>query len=221
MKDTVLAEITVLLEQQPLLAISEVNKGIKIKGNYKICFQIENEIFEDYFALEISIPDSFPDDIPTVRTTDRKIHADNYKGHVYPDGQFCLELDTVIVAFLQYNHNLLSFLTRFLDTYLCGFLYYQEHNCMPFGEHKHGVLGLMDYYCELFEITDINIAYLLLTCVFKENLKGHIQCPCQSGKRYRDCHRKTIDELKENELFERYKDDFITITTELSRKSKR
>ena len=92
---------------------------------------------------------------------------------------------------------------------------------MPFGEHKHGVLGLMDYYCELFEITDINIAYLLLTCVFKENLKGHIQCPCQSGKRYRDCHRKTIDELKENELFERYKDDFITITTELSRKSKR
>jgi ubiquitin-protein ligase len=155
LREIVLTEIKALLEQQPLLTSIEHGNGIKISGKYKICNQIDDEVFEDYFALEIFVPDSFPDAIPVVKTTDGKIRANNYKGHVYPDGQFCLEIDTAITAFLKNNSSLLAFLTEYLNLYLCGFLYYQKHKRLPFGEHEHGIFGLMDYYCELFQTTDI------------------------------------------------------------------
>lgn len=218
MRDAVLNEVEILLTQQPLLTKTEIDGGLKFDGKYKICNQFENEIFEDYFFLEIYVPTSFPEDIPTVKTTDGKIRANNYKGHVYANGQFCLEVNTAIAAFLQEHPSLLAFLTKYLDPYLCGFLFYRKHKYFPFGEHKHGVPGMLDYYCELFETTNIKVAYSLLACLFRENLKGHFQCPCQSGKRYRDCHRDKINELKVSSLYERYKDDFESIVAELDKR---
>lgn len=220
MKDAVLDEIISLIAEQPLLTISHANEDAIISGNYKICNQIVDEIFEDYFAIEIRVPDDFPDAIPRVKTTDRRIRANNYKEHVYPDGTFCLETDTAIATYLYDNPSLLGFLTKYLNTYLCGFLYYQKHRCLPFGEHKHGICGLMDYYCELFETSDIDIAFALLGCIVKENLKGHIQCPCKSGLRYRNCHREKINELKASGLYKRYKADFYTIVAELDKQNK-
>lgn len=212
-----LDEIEILLAQQPLLMKTEIDGNLKFIGKYKICNQLENEIFEDYFSLEIFIPNGFPEDIPTVKSTDGKIRENNYKGHAYANGQFCLEVDTAIAAFLQRNPSLLGFLTKYLDTYLCGFLFYRKHKYLPFGEHKHGAEGLLDYYCELFETTEIKSAYSLLACLFNENLKGHVQCPCQSGKRYRNCHRNKINAMKENDLYRRYKRDFELIIYELNK----
>jgi hypothetical protein len=218
LRDAVLDEVEILLAQQPLLTKTEIDGGLKFYRNYKVCNQFENEVFEDYFSLEIVVPNGFPEDIPIVKSTDGRIRANNYKGHVYTNGQLCLELSTAIIAFLQGNPSLLAFLIKYLDTYLCGFLFYQKRKYLPFGEHKHGVDGLLDYYCELFETTDIKLAYSLLFCLCRENLKGHIQCPCQSGKRYRDCHREKINELKASLLYERYKDDFELIKAELDKR---
>ena len=207
-------EIEVLLEQQPLLTKSEDDSGLKISGKYKICNQLEDEVFEDHFSLEIFIPANFPEDIPTVRSTDGRIRSNNYKEHVYENGQFCLEIDTVIIEFLYENPSLLSFLTRYLNPYLVGFLFYQKHKRLPFGEHQHGIIGLMDYYCKLFEISDKKTAFTMLSCLFTDSLKGHILCPCESGKRYRNCHRDRIEALKSSKLFEKYRSDFEFIVAE-------
>jgi hypothetical protein len=214
----VLNEVETLLEQQPLLTKSEVDGGLNLIGKYKICNQLEDEVFEDYFSLEIFVPDSFPDEIPTVQTTDRKIRANNYRDHLYTDGQFCLEIDTAIATFLQDNPNLLDFLSRYLDTYLCGFLFYKKHKRLPFGEHKHGIVGLLDFYCELFVTADKKTAYFLLDCLFKDNHKGHIDCPCQSGKRFRNCHRDIMNELRASRLYDRYKSDYETIIATLNKR---
>jgi hypothetical protein len=215
LKDSVLEEITALVALQPLLTVISAKEDVLISGKYKICNQIDDEVFEDYFALEIHIPNNFPGDIPKVKTIDGRIRADNYKGHIYSNGEFCLETNTAMAAYLQNTPSLLGFLTKYLDTYLCGFLYYRKHKQLPFGEHRHGGFGLLDYYCELFETSDIKIAFMLLDCLVNRNLKGHIQCPCQSGLRYRNCHRERINELKESGLFERYKTDLITIVAEV------
>ena len=214
-------EVETLLAQQPLMTKNEADGGLKIIGKYKICNQLEDEVFEDYFSIEIFVPDGFPEDIPTIHTTDGRIRVNNYKGHVYKNGQFCLEIDTAIAAYLQDNPSLLSFLTKYLDPYLFGFLFYQKHKRLPFGEHKHGILGLMDFYCELFDTADIKTAYSLLASLFKDNFKGHIQCPCQSGKRYRNCHKDRINDLKSSRLYERYKNDFVTIIAELNKRNTR
>jgi hypothetical protein len=216
LRDTVLGEVKVLLEQQPLLMKSDTDGGLIISGKYKICNQFEDEVFEDYFSIEIFVPDGFPEDIPTIKTTDGKIRIYNYKGHVYENGQFCLDIDTAIAAYLQDNPSLLAFLTRYLDSYLFGFLFFRKHKKLPFGEHEHGILGLMDYYCELFDTDDSKTAFWMLACLFKDNFKGHIQCPCQSGKRYRNCHRERINEIRSSRLYERYKGDYETIIAELS-----
>lgn len=217
--DTVLDEVEMLLVQQPLLMKAEIDGGLKFIGKYKICNQLENDIFEDYFSLEIFIPNGFPEDIPIVKNTDGRIRANNYKGHVYANGQLCLEIDTAIATFLQKDSSLLAFLTKYLDTYLCGFLFYRKYKYLPFGEHKHGVEGLLEFYCRLFETTDIKVAYSLLVCLCMGNLKGHIQCPCQSGKRYRNCHKDKINALRENNLYRRYKNDFVTIIADLKRRN--
>lgn len=222
MLDMVLKEIdTLVSELQPLMTVFEADSGVTISGKYKICNQIATEVFEDYFALEIFVPEDFPYDIPTVKATDGKIRAVNYREHIYPNGQLCLEIDTAIAAFLQDRPSLLAFLSRFLDVYLCGFLYYKKYKLLPFGEHKHGIEGLLDYYCELFNTADKNSAYRLLRCMFKDKIKGHIDCPCQSGKRYRNCHRGQISELKASELSERYMRDLATILAEIEYRNKR
>jgi hypothetical protein len=217
LKDSVLKEIDTLIAEQPLLKVSAANEDVLISGKYKICNQVDDEVFEDYFALEIHVPNDFPDTLPRIKTADSRIRAINYKEHVYPDGTFCLETDTAIAAYLQETQSLLGFLSKYLDTYLCGFLYYRKHKKLPFGERRHGGLGLLDYYCELFETSNVKEAFALLDCLVKRNLKGHIQCPCQSGMRYRNCHRQRINELKEAGLFERYKADYNAIISEVNR----
>ena len=217
MNSFVLGEVESLLVQQPLLAKNEANNGLKISGKYKICYQFEDEVFEDYFSIEIFIPDGFPEDIPTIISADGTIRANNYNGHIYENGQFCLEHDTVIATYLLDNPSFLGFLTRYLESYLFGFLYYRKYKILPFGEHKHGIPGLMDHYCDLFNTSDIRIAYILLTCLIKDNLQGHILCPCQSGKRYRNCHRERINALRSNRLYERYKNDYARIMVEVNK----
>ena len=217
MRNMVHDEVEILLEQHPLLATYESDGGLKVSGKYKICIQLAEEVFEDHFSLEIFVPADFPKDIPTIKSTDGKIRTNNYKGHVYKNGQFCLEIDTAIVAFLHDNPSLLSFLMKYLDPFLVGFLYYQKHKLLPFGERKHGAIGLLEYYCELFDTADIEAAFSMLNFLLKDNLKGHIQCPCQSGKRYRNCHREKINNLRSSRLYERYKSDYATIIAEMNK----
>lgn len=215
MQYSVKTEIENLLVQQPLLSADWANDDVILSGNYKIHYQFGEEIYSDYFGLEIRINNNFPAEIPVVKGTDGRIRPkttvreSNYKGHIYPDGRFCLELDTVIKIALDQNPSVLFFLTEYLGPYLFGFLYFQKHGIMPFGERAHGVDGAMGYYCELFDVEDTQSAEKLLYILVNSSFKGHRDCPCGSLKRYRHCHRQQITDLRQSKYYELYKSDYL------------
>jgi hypothetical protein len=219
-KNIVLEEIDTLIERQPLLKVSSANEDVIISGNYKISNQIDDDVFEDYFAIEILVPRDFPDVIPIVKTTDNRICANNYNGHIYNNGEFCMETDTAMAGHLCENPSLLGFLTKFLDSYLCGFLFKQKYGKLPFGEHEHGYTGLLDHYKDLFKTDKLSIAYYLLACVTLLNLEERRLCPCQSGLLYQDCHREKINKMKASKIIYRYINDFYVITDSLIKQNK-
>lgn len=67
-----------------------------------------------------------------------------------------------------------------------------------FGERAHFLEGMEEAYADALSgnvpIVDIRHCLSLLS---QECLKGHWSCPCGSGRKLRDCHRKELLELKE------------------------
>jgi hypothetical protein len=67
---------------------------------------------------------------------------------------------------------------------------------MPFGDLSHGVLGIIEYYTDLFGTADNVVALSLLKILAEDNYRGHHKCPCGSGRMLRKCHGPILLELK-------------------------
>ncbi len=65
----------------------------------------------------------------------------------------------------------------------------------PFGQWRHGADGIREYYAELLGTDDIRVITAYVECLSKNKIKGHWPCPCNSGRRLRDCHGDLVRDL--------------------------
>lgn len=80
---------------------------------------------------------------------------------------------------------------------------------MPFGELSHGGKGISEYYKEFFETDSELVVIELLKIIIEDSYRGHMPCPCASGKRLRNCHGPKIVEIKEQQTREQFFSDFV------------
>lgn len=176
---------------------------IAFTANYNDCGLIDDE-----FEVEILFPLTGIDDLPTVKETGGRIpyHPDF---HVNDDGTMCLGAPLEIRRKYKQDPSLLAFINLLLIPFLYSFSFKENHGHMPFGELSHGSKGVTEYYKELFG-TDSNLKVMeLLKIIVEDNYRGHISCPCESGKRLRNCHGPQIREIKEQQSRELFLSDFI------------
>jgi len=201
-----------LLKDQPLLTdMVESDDFVRITGTYVLHEILNSELFSDSFHLDITVLSDFPRSVPKVKELGKRISTKNYRDHIYPDRTLCLEVNTRIIMELDGNPSLYFFNERFIKPYLLGFLYYQKNRRFPFGDYSHGSDGLLEFYCKLFNVDDKPKAKQLLGLVFDENYKGHRDCPCGSGKRFRNCHSDQIVSFRESKFMDNYFSDYIFI----------
>jgi hypothetical protein len=147
----------------------------------------------DRFAIAVTFPDTFPDDLPAVRETGGRIPhiADR---HVNTNGTACLLVPEEWFV-ISPDRSFRAFMAGPVRNYFLGQALVELGKPWPFGERQHGLPGLIDTYAELLGVTDtVLVEYLFY--LEKLTVKGHWQCPCGSGAVLRRCHLTKVRELQ-------------------------
>ena len=172
---------------QPLLEIQNNEKETVIHGIYQINEYILNEHYFANFEVKIIITSKYPKEIPQVYVFGNRLDKCE---HRYADDMLCLETEHNLKAFLKKKPTLKEFLIEFFNSFLVGFLHFEKYGEYLFGERKHGDVGIIEMYQERFSTKDKKLAFQLLEIIALKKYRGHNMCPCNSGKRIRNCHGK-------------------------------
>lgn len=104
--------------------------------------------------------------------------------------------------------NVKDFFNKLLVPFFYEQSYFQKYDKWPWGQHAHGILGLIERYgeikdhskvetVELFNIIKNSEKWFLLKQMLKKrkNIKDYKKCICGSREKFRDCHPEIITGL--------------------------
>lgn len=204
-------DIEAIKENYPDLEIRRGDEEDIIIGEFFL-----NHVYEDVrmtgrFTVEIVVPDQFPTEIPIVRELSSCI-ASNYP-HRNKGGQLCLASELELKLFFSQNSNICLFIEKYIIPYLYTYRYYEEYGVYPYGERSHGILGNIEYLMELFEVDDWGQIFDIMMYIAQSSYRGHLECPCGSGRRIRNCHGTILKQVLDAKM----QDDCRRILYEISR----
>jgi len=108
--------------------------------------------------------------------------------HVLPDGSACVCLPADYFLRHPGPFDLLAFLDGPVCGYFIGQALVEQGEPWPQGEWRHGNDGLNDWYREFLDGLSPRQLRAYLETLAVQELKGHLLCPCGSGRRLRSCH---------------------------------
>lgn len=148
---------------------------------------------QDWFEIEIIIPPDYPAVLPQVIELQGKI-PDDY-GHLNADGTFCLATPSAVGITFEKNPTLKGFVDSLVVPYLYSYCCFRDFAIYPFGERSHGLAGLVEHYCDLFDVEASPSLWDGIQRIAKYGYRGHHPCPCGSGKIVRKCHKNAAMQL--------------------------
>ena len=174
----------------------------EITGNIHIEYICNDEFIKDDFNIQIRI---FNDDLPQVWEISNKIR----KGypHLYEDRRLCLATDLEQRLYLE-NHTFLDWIKEYVEKYFVSYIYYKRYGVFPFGEHSHGEKGIYEFLKFNYKMDNLKEAKSIYEYVCTKKYRGHLDCPCGSGKKIRNCHGELILELLNGDEIEILKDNY-------------
>lgn len=161
---------------------------VRVRGNLPVRV---GPTVVDLFQLEVRLADDHPAAYPIAREVGGRI-AWLPAHHVNDDGQLCLFLPEEASEYWAPGSTVCSFLEGPLNSYFVGYLHYLEFGAWPFGERRHGLDGALDFYRGRSEIATLEGLLGLVAMLARRGVKGHLPCPCGSGKPIRSCHPKAL-----------------------------
>lgn len=186
-------DIEKIKEKYPLLEMTRDKGSYIFSGEF-----ILNHCFDDVrmtgkFELEINVPVDFPLALPKVKELSHYIDR-NYP-HIYQNGQFCLASDLELKIFFSKNVDICAFIDQYIIPYLYTYRFYDEYGVYPYGERSHGIMGDLEYLKDLFRIDDWKQIFNIMLFVVQSPYRGHLLCPCGSGKKIRNCHGDILKQV--------------------------
>lgn len=189
-------QISALLKTYPDLTVEKSNSNeVRINGCIHVYRTALGFTLDSYYDIEIRISIDSPK-LPTVIDTGNAIEQ-NYP-HRYTNGELCLETDTTVKLRFIDGFNLLQWMDEYVEPYYFTYEYFMRFGYFPFGERPHGPEGIINTYQEIFHERDISKTLLLMMHCAYEPYRGHINCPCGSNKRLRNCHGQYLFPLMIN-----------------------
>ncbi len=169
--------------------------SLEVGGRLRFNLQEPSEgPIEDVFEVLIRFPADFPTGIPTAFEKSGRIPRSH---HTQPDGSLCLGANTELRLKVGAGSTLDRFVEEILIPYLFQFSFFERHGRMPFGELRHGVLGLLDYFAALYKVSNARAGKELVRLTsLKRRRANKVTCPCGSGRRLGRCHNRTVNDLR-------------------------
>ncbi|MYD45823.1 MAG: SEC-C domain-containing protein [Gammaproteobacteria bacterium] len=150
----------------------------------------------DSFQISISIPKTYPRELPKVRETEGRISQDY--DHIFTNGNLCLGIPVEMNRIFSLQPCLLGFVNRLLVPYFYGFCHWKQYGKHPFGEHDHNGDGIVEYYMEQLNLRDEERAIAFVCYLYEFGYCEYHECPCGSEKRLKNCHGPKLFALKQH-----------------------
>lgn len=141
----------------------------------------------DAFEVRVQLSPSHPDDHPIVYETGGKIERIPDQ-HISADGSACLFVEDEASRFWTEKTKLSDFINGPVYAYFVGQSVFAATGEWPFGERRHYLAGVLDFYREHFKVSDPVVVLEFLKVALKSPVKGHWYCPCGNGLVLRKCH---------------------------------
>lgn len=142
-----------------LKVVTVEDSQIKLSGNIEINREWNDVRLNKDYSITIIIPIE-SNQVPYVIDAGNQI--DSSYPHRYKDGGLCLEIDTVIKLKFLNGMTLSEWMLNYVETYFFSYEYFKRYGVFPFGERAHGIIGLLDYYGEKLNETDLTKTYYLM-----------------------------------------------------------
>ena len=172
-------------------------KSYSVQGKCHFNIKFESELILDNYDLKIQFPYSYPKELPRVWETGGRIpNHDEY--HNSADTGMCLATPAELRRYIYQDGSLKFFIQDFVVQFLYAYSYRLKHKVYPWPTQAHNYNGILDDFRELFYLQDNCQTELFLRTIYKHNrkaLKKHKYCPCKSGKRFWQCHKRHYDDM--------------------------
>ena len=194
--------------------IKETEEEIRLKGDFLLHKECcDYQILENY-EIEIVIPlgvQQFP------YVIDVNGYIDPSYRHYYPKTKIlCLETDVRFMVDFVGGFDLLFWMRNYVEAYFFTYEYYMRFDEFPYGERQHGLVGVLEAYQEILDVKSTQEAYDFMHYISTNPYRGHLCCPCNSGKKIRICHGdKMLRFYNSQQLNKLIKKDFEKITEAL------
>lgn len=204
--ETLESQITRLLEEHPRLSTQLGEDAYLLTGILVLNAEYAKIPLYDEYSIEIKVPFDFPIKLPLVRSLDDMI-PDEFE-HTNADGGLCLGAECDLYAYIEEHNSLSAFINVVVMSYLYSASYFRRYGKAPYGERSHGIQGIIEAYCERYSVQELDaLMNLLLITGDLKPYRGHLLCPCNSGKRLRQCHGTAILKDMQSPMSSVYKSD--------------
>ncbi len=189
------------LAEQPFISIKPSPGGsLLLEGEFRFTAEIPgSQRITDSYCLLISIPPSFPRDLPTITETGGRIpRSADY--HINGNGTLCLGSPVRLMAKLQEEPSLQGFSRNCVVPYLYAMTdALRNGRKFVFGELNHGTPGEMDDYRDLLGLKSSTQVPHALHCILKKKrIANKLKCPCCCGRRLGRCQfNQTIKHFRQ------------------------
>lgn len=186
-------EIQSVSREFPSLS-SKLNNGIwEIQGVLPIVDG--NDFKHDEYEVRIIIPTNFPKVMPLLFEIGGKIKP-TPEFHINTDGSCCLTVPAKEAIILRNGLTILDFIKKHAIPFLANHTYKQRFGEYAAGEYSHGLNGIVEFYFEVFNSNNLKIVIDgLETSIFSKIPERNSLCFCGNGKKYKKCHRDSLDTL--------------------------
>ncbi len=139
------------------------------------------------FNIKIQIPQEYPDILPKVFDTEERIPRIPDR-HINHDGSCCLGPRLKLYHQLNNEITIQNWLDKLAIPFFANQLYYELEDHFFSGEYSHGAKGILEYYKEYWNSTDIDEIKLKLKRICGIGVGRNEKCFCGSDVKYKKCH---------------------------------
>ena len=181
------------------------------RGTYVLRVPDSNRSYD--FMITVITRPNHPKDLPLLCCDDPKLPAGFYNRHIMSDSMACLGVGAEIKRRWHPENGLVGFFHDFVSQFLAWQVYYETNgHAPPTGQRAHFGKGILEFYAEDLGLPDLSGVPDFMKLLAKQDRpKGHLICPCGSGKKLRDCHGDLIWRARENLPWQHVRDDFAQL----------
>lgn len=186
-------EANLISTHYPTLSCKQVNGHSTVYGYLELT-DANNKIVDSY-EVEIHYSNGYPFRFPLVFEIGGRIPI-NIDWHVFEtDGHCCIATITEEILKSHKGITLAAFIENQVKPYFFNQTF-RNVNGYFLKERSHGIKGSIEFFEEMFKTNNLKTILQFLKFISKKvELKSTAKCLCGSNKKYKKCHRRSVQYL--------------------------